>query len=97
MITSDSDFFKRIGEEETKRYFSTAYEFVSEYKDLGEKYILSAKVHYDEKSPHMHLIFYQLFIQQIKKEILLINLLVVNFGKQKIAIGNYRIPFLNIW
>ena len=57
MITSDSDFFKRIGEEETKRYFSTAYKFVSEYKDLGEKYILSAKVHYDEKSPHMHLIF----------------------------------------
>ena len=57
MITSDSDFFKRIGEEETKRYFATAYKFVSEYKDLGEKYILSAKVHYDEKSPHMHLIF----------------------------------------
>ena len=57
MITSDSDFFKRIGEEETKRYFETAYKFVSEYKDLGEKYILSAKVHYDEKSPHMHLIF----------------------------------------
>lgn len=57
MITSDSDFFKRIGEEETKRYFSTAYKFVSEYKNLGAKYILSAKVHYDEKSPHMHLIF----------------------------------------
>ena len=57
MITSDSDFFKRIGEEETKRYFETAYKFVSEYKDLGEKYIISAKVHYDEKSPHMHLIF----------------------------------------
>ena len=57
MITSDNDFFKRIGEEETKRYFATAYKFVSEYKDLGEKYILSAKVHYDEKSPHMHLIF----------------------------------------
>ena len=57
MITSDSDFFKRIGEEETKRYFATAYKFVSEFKDLGEKYILSAKVHYDEKSPHMHLIF----------------------------------------
>ena len=57
MITSDSDFFKRIGEEETKRYFATAYKFVSEYKDLGEKYIISAKVHYDEKSPHMHLIF----------------------------------------
>ena len=37
--------------------FATAYKFVCEYKDLGEKYILSAKVHYDEKSPHMHLLF----------------------------------------
>ena len=57
MITSDNEFFKRIGEEETKRYFKTAYKFVSKYKDLGEQYILSAKVHYDEKSPHMHLLF----------------------------------------
>ena len=57
MITSDNDFFKRIGEEETKRYFATAYKFVCEYKDLDEKYILSAKVHYDEKSPHLHLLF----------------------------------------
>jgi len=57
MITSDNNFFKRIGEEETKRYFATAYKFVCEYKDLGEKYILSAKVHYDEKSPHLHLLF----------------------------------------
>ena len=57
MITSDNDFFKRIGTEETKRYFETAYKFVCEYKDLGEKYILSAKVHYDEKSPHLHLLF----------------------------------------
>ncbi len=57
MITSDNDFFKRIGKEETKRYFATAYKFVCEYKDLGEKYILSAKVHYDEKSSHMHLLF----------------------------------------
>ena len=57
MITSDNDFFKRIGEEEKKRYFETAYKFVCEYKDLSEKYILSAKVHYDERSPHLHLLF----------------------------------------
>ena len=57
MITSDNDFFKKIGEEETKRYFETAYKFVCEYKDLGEKYILSAKIHLDERSPHMHLVF----------------------------------------
>ena len=57
MITSDNEFFKRIGEEETNRYFETAYKFVCEYKDLGEKYILSAKIHLDERSPHMHLVF----------------------------------------
>ena len=57
VITSDNDFFKRIGEKETKRYFETAYKFVCEYKGLGEQYILSAKVHYDERSPHMHLLF----------------------------------------
>ena len=57
VITSDNDFFKRIGEKETKRYLETAYKFVCEYKDLGEQYILSAKVHYDERSPHMHLLF----------------------------------------
>ena len=57
IITSDKEFFETIGEEETKRYFETAYKFVSEYKNLGEQYILSAKVHMDEQSPHIHLIF----------------------------------------
>ena len=57
IITSDKEFFETIGEEETKRYFEIAYKFVVEYKNLGEQYILSAKVHMDEQSPHMHLIF----------------------------------------
>lgn len=57
IITSDKDFFERIGEQETKRYFQTAYTFVSNYKNLGEKYILSAKVHLDENTPHLHLVF----------------------------------------
>ncbi len=57
IITSDKDFFETIGEEETKRYFKTAYNFVSNYKNLGEEYILSAKVHLDENTPHLHLAF----------------------------------------
>lgn len=57
IITSDHDYFEGIGEEETKRFFETAYKFVSEYKDLGEQYIMSAKVHMDEQTPHMHLLF----------------------------------------
>ena len=57
IITSDKDFFENIGEEETKRYFQTAYNFVANYKHLGEKYILSAKVHMDETTTHLHLVF----------------------------------------
>ena len=57
IITSDHDYFERVGEKETKRFFETAYKFVVEYKNLGEQYIMSAKVHMDEQTPHMHLIF----------------------------------------
>lgn len=57
VITSDNEFFNNIGKEETKRYFETAYKFVAEYKNLGEQYIISAKVHMDERTPHMHLVF----------------------------------------
>ena len=56
-ITSDNEFFDKIGLEETKRYFRESYEFVCNYKKLGEKYIVSAVVHLDETTPHMHLIY----------------------------------------
>ena len=54
---TDKEFFENIGEEETRRYFETAYKFVTQFKNLGEEYILSAKVHMDEETPHMHLVF----------------------------------------
>lgn len=57
IITSDKNFFDEIGEKETQRYFETAYKFIIGYKNLGEKYIVSAKVHMDESTPHMHLIY----------------------------------------
>ena len=57
MITSNSDFFERIGEKETKRYFEESYKFVCNYKNLGEKNIVSAVVHLDEGTPHMHLTY----------------------------------------
>lgn len=57
VITSSKEFFDEIGEEETKRYFKTAFEFVSTYKELGEQNIISAVVHMDERTPHMHLVF----------------------------------------
>lgn len=57
LFTSDSDFFEKIGEKETKRYFEESYKFICNYKDLGEKNILSAVVHLDEGVPHMHLVY----------------------------------------
>ena len=57
MITSDNAFFNKIGLEETKRYFKESYKFVCNYKNLGEKNIVSAAVHLDETTPHMHLVY----------------------------------------
>lgn len=57
VITSDKEFFERIGEKETLRYFKTAYKFVANYQNLGEEFIVSAKVHLDESCPHMHIVF----------------------------------------
>ena len=57
MITSDNAFFDKIGLEETKRYFKESYKFVCNYNNLGEKNIISATVHLDETTPHMHLVY----------------------------------------
>ena len=57
VITSDKDYFKVIGESETRRFFECATKFVENYKNLGRKYILSAVVHMDESKPHMHISF----------------------------------------
>ena len=57
IFTSDKEFFDNIGEEETKRYFEESYKFVCNYKNLGEENIISAVVHLDEGTPHMHLVF----------------------------------------
>lgn len=57
VITSDKQFFEKLGEKETLRYFKTAYRFVANYQNLGEEFIVSAKVHMDESTPHMHIVF----------------------------------------
>ena len=57
IITSDKDFFDNIGKEETKRFFKTAYSFVCNFKQLGEQYILYAKVHMDENTSYAYCIY----------------------------------------
>ncbi len=83
IITSDKQFFEEIGEEETKRYFETAYNFVAEYKNLGEQYIMSAKVHMDEETPHMHLIFLPVVHTKDKKGNNIDKLACSEFWKEK--------------
>jgi len=57
IFTSDQEFFDRIGENETKRYFDECYKFICNYKNLSEENIISAVVHLDEGAPHLHLMF----------------------------------------
>ena len=57
VFTSDTKFFETIGFEETKRYFNESYNFICNYKNLKEQNILSAVIHLDEGTPHMHLVY----------------------------------------
>jgi len=53
LITSDSEYFKKLLPEQQKEFFKKSYEFLKE--KYGEKNIISATVHMDEATPHMHL------------------------------------------
>lgn len=57
IITASPDFFEKLSQDEIKRYFESAYKFVCGFKNLGEQYIISAKVHLDESTPHLHLVY----------------------------------------
>ena len=95
IITSDKEFFNSIGAEETKRYFETAYKFVSGYKDLGEQYILSAKVHMDEETPHMHLVFIPVVHTQDKKGNDIDKIACSEFWKEKDSYRQLQDAFYN--
>ena len=55
VVTSDKDFFNNISLEQEKAYFQKAYNFVKE--KYGEQNIISAEVHKDETTPHLHINF----------------------------------------
>lgn len=54
VITSDKKFFDGLTEEQEREFFKTAYEHFAE--KYGRENIISAKVHKDETTPHMHLL-----------------------------------------
>ncbi len=95
IITSDKEFFNSIGKEETKRYFETAYKFVCDYKNLGEQYILSAKVHMDEETPHMHLVFIPVVHTQDKKGNNIDKIACSEFWKEKDSYRQLQDAFYN--
>ena len=55
LITASPEFFKEKKKSEVREYFQYALDFIKAHQD--EKTILSAVVHMDEKTPHMHLSF----------------------------------------
>ena len=55
LVTASPEFFKGKKKSEVKAYFTEALDFIREHQD--PKTILSAVVHMDEKTPHMHLCF----------------------------------------
>ena len=67
ILTSDNAFFNEIGKKETKRYFQECFNFMSEYKGIGKENILTAVVHLDEETPHMHLVYIPVINTKDKK------------------------------
>ena len=62
IITSDYEFFEKLkgnskANDKVKQFFKDAYDFICNYNHLGAENIISAVVHLDEKTPHMHLVF----------------------------------------
>lgn len=52
IVSSDKSFLPRIGKDETKRFFEEAAAYLTNF--VGKKNVISAMVHTDEKTPHMH-------------------------------------------
>ena len=55
LVTASPEFFKGKKKAEIKAYFQEALDFIQQHQD--PKTIISAVVHMDEKTPHMHLSF----------------------------------------
>ena len=52
IVTSDKAFFDALTPEETRRFFEESKAFLTEF--VGAENVVSAMVHMDEKTPHMH-------------------------------------------
>eukprot|EP00828_Plagiopyla_frontata_P014547 TRINITY_DN1905_c0_g1_i2.p1 TRINITY_DN1905_c0_g1~~TRINITY_DN1905_c0_g1_i2.p1 ORF type:complete len:208 (+),score=11.53 TRINITY_DN1905_c0_g1_i2:42-665(+) len=55
LITSDSAFFEKMTKEQQIEFFKKSYDFIKDR--YGEKNMIAATIHFDEKTPHMHVNF----------------------------------------
>lgn len=55
IISSDSDFFENLTEDKQKEFFKNSLDYLR--SKIGEEFIVSANVHLDETTPHMHVGF----------------------------------------
>ena len=55
LVTASPEFFKGKKKSEVRAYFTEALDFIQKYQSKDT--IISAVVHMDEKTPHMHLCF----------------------------------------
>ena len=55
LVTASPEFFKGKKKAEIKAYFQEALDFIQQHQN--PRTIISAGVHMDEKTPHMHLCF----------------------------------------
>lgn len=55
VITVNKETFKKWGEEKSKKYLEEVYNYFC--NEFGKENVVSAKVHLDETTPHMHLHF----------------------------------------
>ena len=52
IVSSDSAFFEELSPEKTRRFFEESKTFLTDF--VGKENVISAMVHLDEKTPHMH-------------------------------------------
>lgn len=55
IVSSDSSFFERLTEDKQKKFFEVALDYLKD--KIGAEFFVSANVHFDETTPHMHVGF----------------------------------------
>lgn len=55
LITSDNKFFDGMTKEQQVEFFKKSYDFIKDR--YGEKNMISATIHFDERTPHLHVNF----------------------------------------